>query len=273
MPIAEFLSYPLTMPSPINRVHRADIVDESAFDLSCKLSFAEIVEKDSPGRRFGFTNDILAMRCIDMDAVEIARSKQLDKTMDCCIGIATLNCQTREYSAHKLLFVELKLNCKNHNLKQEDYKGKIRHTLDLSSEYQHHRKKIFLFQNPANSKAKRDVAHWCRGSNAGELKDVLVLTPEEFNEFIGFEHRFEHIPLTKTEDIIKSVQYASQSADELMNVIDRWKDSAYNFRLRHNIFEAEHIEQTLRVEVLRVLAQFNDKADRELLEMYLPQRK
>lgn len=259
------------MPSPINRVHRAEIVDRFTNWHSFKRSFADIVDKDSHGKRFGFTDDILAMRCIDMDAVEIARSKQLGKTMDCCIGIAKWESPTRTYSAHKLLLVELKLNCgDNHNVKAKEYRGKISHTVELLKPSKLHPKRIFLFRNPAYSKAKSDVARWCKGGNAGVLRDVLILTPEEFNEFIGFEHQFEHIPLTKAQDIVKSVKDTSHSADELLNVIEAWMSIAYGFRSKYNVFEAEYIELTLREEVLRVLPEFNNEVDRLLLEMTLP---
>lgn len=258
------------MPSPIHRVHHAEIVNKVPFDQSCKFSFAEIIEKDSHGKRFGFTDYILDMRCIDMDAVELARFGQLDKTMDCCIGIATLNRQTREYSADKLLLVELKLNCKSHNLKPDDYKGKISHTLDLLSGYQSYRKKIFLFQGSVCSIAKSIISRWLRGSNPGELRDVEVLTPKLFNEFIGFEHQFERIPLTNADDIISSVNDASASAELLLKTIETWGSKANNFKKRYNLFEAKHIENTLREAVLAILPKFDDNEDRLLLEWSLP---
>lgn len=242
------------MTNPINRVHRADIVNEIDFGESFKHSFAEIVDKDSPGKKFGFTGDILAMRSVDMDAVELARTGQLDKTMDCCIGIATLEPHSREYSAHKLLLVELKLNAKNHNVRQNDYKGKISHSRDILREYPLHPKNIFIFTKQVCGKAKRDLAGWCRGGGAGDLKTVTVLAPEEFNNFVGFEHQFEQLPLTNPEDIISSVENCSQLSDELMDVIETWKAKANGFRLQYNVKEAVHIENTLRNAVMGIIS-------------------
>jgi hypothetical protein len=116
-----------------DRVYCREYIDTLIKYDKYKYSFGQIIDKDSPGNTFtfGFSNDILAMECIDIDAYETSQAGLNDQTMDCACPIARFNDTTRMYSDGRLLLVEFKLNCVNHCLGKSVYTGKISHTRRL----------------------------------------------------------------------------------------------------------------------------------------------
>lgn len=255
----------------INRVYCRGHVDN--FELKDKVikSFADIVDKDSPGKTFGFSDDILSMRCVDMDCVEklIFEAKQ-DETMDCMVGIGLFSIERREIIKRRMLLVELKMNSRRHNLKASDYIGKIKHTRNLLMGKDLHPNHVFLFADGVRGKAKSDVANWRRGSNGKILRSVLVKSPEEFNDYIGFESQYPYIPENSEVGIRSSIMSVSSDIDALSHSIEEWKKLMEEYRYRrNNSQEAEHILKTVRAVVSEIKDSFADGFEREYLILIL----
>lgn len=250
----------------IERVYCEHVVGGLDYDDSVKKSFAEIVDKDSPGKSFGFSEEILKMSCLDLDEIEMSKSGDNDKTMDCSVGIGKFNEKKRTYAATKLLLVELKLNCKKHNLKQEHYCGKIAHTRNMLSGTPLHSENIFLFTSAVKGRAIREVFSWSQGSNGSVLKKVHIMSPEEFNDFIGFESQYPYKPINDEARIIAEIKGSfEESIDKLASTIDDWKDKGQTYIHRNNRQEASHIFKHLKSTLSSIVDKIEAEDDREYI--------
>jgi hypothetical protein len=171
-----------------NRTYCREHIDSLDSYDAFKKSFAEIIDKDSPGKskKFGFSNNVLSMVCIDMDAMEASQSGLHNQTMDCVCPIARYDRKRRTFSAKKLLLVEVKLNCTTHRLGESDYTGKISHTRSLLVGEMLHETNVFLFTKAVKGIAKSNVERWKRGSHGNRFKHVSIMTPDDFSNYIDF---------------------------------------------------------------------------------------
>lgn len=236
--------------------------------------FGEIVQKDSPGCSFGFTDEVLSMLCLDHDKVEISKHGNNNMTVDCSTVISCLDDATLKLRNHRHLFIELKLNCTAHNLKKEDYQGKIIHSLLLIQEYCSHQANVypsyvFLFTDLVKGRARRDVNGWSRGSGGSLLKKVVIMAPTDFNEYVGFPHQFPYDPKNSRETIEEEFRKVRESKEDCLEMLDSWYKKAVAYGYSGLGLEQQHIAETM-VGILR--AWINDSADgqnREIEREYL----
>ena len=237
-----------------------------------KKSFAEIIDKDSHGKSFGFSNEILSIECVDLDDVESASAgSHTDKSMDCTFGIGQFNIVTRGFSSRRLLLVELKLNCTKHNLSPSDYTGKITHTRLLLKDVMTDldESNIFIFTSEVSSKAKSDIFRWSQGSDGKILKTVLVHTPKEFCSYIGFQHEFPYTPLNSTDKISAELNEVANDTDQLAQVIQHWKKTALDYLYKGNRPEYEHITKTVKTIASKIIEGINPEVDHDYLILVL----
>lgn len=234
-----------------------------------KKSFAEIVDKDSPGRTFEFSDDVLSMICVDLDAVERARSGANDRTMDCTFGIGRYDARRRSFVSERLLLVELKLNCVKHTLSASDYIDKVTHTRDLLVGRAMHGSNIFLFTERVKGRAQRDVFGWSRGSNGKILKTVQIQTPVEFNDYIGFESQYPYKPINDGESISAELEAVSADASLLADAIEKWKRKALQYRYANNAEEYRHILDTVRSTAGAFAENMAEDVDREYIRLII----
>jgi hypothetical protein len=153
-------------------IYCEDLLDSKPEYNEYRASFEAIVKKDSPNKRFGFSNDILSMICIDMDAVENALGVDLNKTMDCIVPVGNMHESSKNLVSKRFLLVELKMNSKKHNLGSHDYTDKIRHTRNLLADVPLHEDNIFIFPDSVRSVAYRAINNWSKGSNGNLFKSI-----------------------------------------------------------------------------------------------------
>jgi hypothetical protein len=251
--------------SQINRVYCPAYLDELKQYTRFKTTFAEIIAKDSSRRNFEFSEQILEMHCLDVDALEAHRGGPSDKTMDCACPIAKFNDVSRDYTTQKLLLVELKLNCVGHRLSREDYVGKITHTRALLLSTAHlHDAQIFLFTDSVKSRVKHDVERWKRGSGASELQNVQVMSPKELNDFIGFECFYPYHPLNEASAIQQKLQEKAKDVDALVAEIQHWRALAQRYKYDHNLQESTHIYDILRQTIRPILLAMPAESDEKM---------
>ncbi|MCM1066643.1 MAG: hypothetical protein NC418_03600 [Muribaculaceae bacterium] len=253
-----------------SRVYHAAIVAGHAIDGKMKMSFAEIIEKDSPRKNFGFSPDVLAMQCIDLDALEASRSGDRDKTMDCLTSIGTFNPERQSFVNPRFLLIELKLNCTNHNLSTSDYTGKVTHTRTLLSGVALHPTNIFLFTESVKSRAKQFVERMSRGSSGKLLGSVAIMSPTDFNNYIGFTHQFPYKPTHSAASITNEISSAASDSQLLVNAFEKWKDIAVGFFYSGNSQETKHIASVLHTEFDRLTLADEDRSYLSLLLDELP---
>jgi hypothetical protein len=251
----------------VDRVYCREYIDTLNKYDKYKYSFGQIVDKDSPGKTFGFSDDILAMECIDMDAYETDQAGLNDQTMDCACPIAKFNDTTRIYSDRKLLLLEFKLNCVNHCLGKSVYTGKMSHTRQLLATERLHGENIFIFTDSVKSKAVRQVNSWKMGSNSAVLKNALVMSPKELNNYIGFESNFPYKYRTNVDDIINSILANVDNVDQLVSELEKWKKEAEKFKKQQNIIESRYIIEILKRVVLESVDYVKDEIGREYIKL------
>lgn len=230
-------------------------------------TFGEIVDKDSPGKNFGFSADISKMKSIDMDEVEKDISGRNDKTMDCVIGVGQYRRADRRFVDKRLMLVELKLNCdrdkRKPNLRKSDYVGKIKHTRELLSTYVLHPSYVFLFTEECIGDAKHKVKNYSRGRDAKLLNDIVLLTPEQFNGFVGFKDQADLEPIYSKENILSEFKKASTDPDSFEKVFRKWEGIAFDLYKKYNLEDALYISRVIIDFANEYRKGLTDEADRE----------
>lgn len=188
-------------------------IKQAAVNEKYHRSFDEIVQKDSPGRSFGFDQRILTMQCIDMDQVETDRSGSNKRTMDLLVGIANFNDNSRKYSSIRLLPIELKLNCESFNLSKSALKNKDTHTRTLLLGTIFTKESLFLFPQDLISVAQSNLNRWSKGSNAAEVENWVFISPEQINAYIHFEEDYPYQPKTDFQVISSQIDTHIQNGN------------------------------------------------------------
>lgn len=193
----------------IDNVYCEDVLSSCRTYKNYKCTFEEIVQKDSGDKDFGFDKKrILKMQSFDVDEIERNTGKSGNKncTMDLVIGIASFDCTERKFSNRRLLPIELKLNCKSFNLKIDDLKNKDEHTRAMEwNGVPFSSKSIFLFPSGIIDIANRFVASKQRGSGGSDVKNWVLLTPNDFNNYIVFAEDYPYSPKTDFSSIENSI--------------------------------------------------------------------
>lgn len=212
-------------------------------------TFGNVVHKDSPGQNFGFDARILAMKCIDMDRVEIAQGGSNDKTMDVVLGLADFDDVRQVFSRKYLLPVELKLNCVAFNLQSKDLSGKDTHTRSYNLGIGFCATSVFLFTKNVVSHAQNSIHRWKLGSNSKRTKEWKVMTPQVFNSFIKFKTDFPYIPQTDMGIVEQQITtfLASQDIDGCAAYIqDTFRKRMEAYSKVHNTFEIKYVAEKLK---------------------------
>jgi len=163
------------------------VIDNLQSDKRFIRLFGEILAKDYKSRTFGFSTDILSMKCVDVDLKEADNRGNHKKTMDLMAGVADFDGRTGKYTSQRLLPVELKLDCKSMNgIKDSDLVDKDSYTRRMFTGVIIDRRSVFIFRegtviNQALSKLRR----WKKGPDSSVMKQWEFLSPAQFNEYIS----------------------------------------------------------------------------------------
>lgn len=256
------------------RVYNQYLTETHPIDSQFKMSFEEILHKDYGNNTYGFSSDVLGMLCIDHDAWEKSASGQdNDKTMDCSTSIAAFDNNRYIYSHHRHLLIELKLRCVAHTLNKNAYTGKIVHSRSLLNGYPQHPANIFIFTENVQRKAKSDIAQWSRGSGGSVFKSVLAMTPENLNEYIGFEHQFPYKPINEQEEIANGLVAAQGDPDKLYKLLSYWKEQAQYHMGAYRHLEYLHICNTVASLYDKLLDSLPEGIDKEAIRIELDEFK
>lgn len=253
----------------MERVYNPDLVKAHPIDSKFKKTFAEILRKDYDNDTYGFSRDILGILCIEHDAWEKSLSGDDDKTMDCSTSVAVYDNTNNHYSNHRHLMIELKLRCKSHTLGKDVYLGKIGHSRDLLKGHPVHPASIFVFIESVQRKAKSEIAHWRRGSDGSAFKSVIAMTPQNLNDFIGFENQYPYQPINKGEDIRNGLIGVQGDAEKILQMLAHWKQQAIIHLNAYRHIEYVHICATVSSLADLLLDSISDNIDRELIRLEL----
>lgn len=231
-------------------VYCESIVNGLPIEDKYKQGFSNIVYKDSPGKRFGFTQRILDTRCIDMDMVEVDRGGNSDNTMDLVVGIAQYDNSRQSFSNNRFLPVELKLNCKSFaGITKKELLRKDRHTRDVlngfSAVVDLH--SAFIFTEEVAPSARNSKSRWKQETNSSNIKYWDMLSPQEYNTYIHFAEDYPYIPQTDINSIKNKIAtlFSSNDIDGLIKFIDNNKKIAEGFKRKYNINECRAIANAL----------------------------
>lgn len=183
----------------ISNVYCHQAMDECYGYETYRSIFKDVVEKDSPGKTFGFDTRSLDMLCIDMDKVEVDHTGDNARTMDLVLGLSDFDDVKQSQTRRYLLPVELKLNCVAFNLGTSELLEKDEHTRSYHLGVDYCPNSVFLFTESVIAHATSNISRWKRGTNARRMKNWNVMTPKSFSSFIKYESDFPYIPQTDME--------------------------------------------------------------------------
>lgn len=236
----------------IDNVYCEDVLSSCRTYENYKCTFEEIVQKDSGNKAFGFEERILKMQSFDVDKIEMNTSENADKdcTMDLVIGIASFDDTERKFSNRRLLPIELKLNCKSFNLEKGKLKEKDKHTREMKWNYvPFSSKSIFLFPSGIIDKAKNELGRWKRGSGGSDVKNWVLLTPNDFNNYIVFAEDYPYSPKTdfsSIENTINEFITEGNIGGCTCYLVESVRSRLEVFQKRYKIEEIKYVVECLR---------------------------
>jgi hypothetical protein len=221
------------------RVYHETFVIGSPIPQKYKHSFSGIINKDYPGKKYGFSPRILDILCIDMDSIEKDNNGDDNNTMDMVTGIAQFDDNRRVFKNDKFLPVELKLGCKSiDEISKTDLLRKDEHTRDLLNSYSvsvdaH---SVFLFTKNVAPYAKNIKSRWEKETNGKKIKTWEMKSPEEYNTYIQFEDDFPYKTMTDVEGLKDKINnlFSDGDIDGLIDFIESGKRMAEAYRYKHN---------------------------------------
>lgn len=222
-----------------DRVYHESYVVDSPIPQKYKQRFANILDKDYSGKRYGFTQRVLETACIDMDFIEKNNEGDNNNTMDMVTGIARFDDSRRVYNNDRFLPVELKLGCKSFDeISKNELLDKDAHTRDIlnSSSLSVDAHSVFLFTKNVAPSAKNIKSRWEKEKNGSKIKTWEIKSPDEYNSYIQFESDFPYKPLTDIESLKGRINtlFSNGDIDGLITFIDYWQRMAESYRFRNN---------------------------------------
>lgn len=222
-----------------DRVYHESYVVDSPISQKYKHDFASVINKDYPGKRYGFTQRILDTLCIDIDSIETDNKGDNNNTMDIVTGIAQFDDSRRVFNNDRFLPVELKLGCKSFDeISKKELLDKDAHTRDIlnSSSLSVDAHSVFLFTKNVAPSAKNIKSRWERETNGSKIKTWEIKSPEEYNTYIQFENDFPYKSLTDIDGLKDNINnlFSDGNIDGLIAFIENWKERAVNFRYKYN---------------------------------------
>lgn len=185
----------------ISDVYSETAIADSGKFLQYNDTFGNVVQKDSPGKSFGFAKRILDMECWDMDSIEAAQQGSNEMTMDLVLGLQDFDDVRQVATTEYLLPVELKLNCVAFNLGFGELIGKDEHTRQYDMGVRFGANSVFLFTNTVAGQALNVISRWKRGTYSRKMKGWQVMTPSSFNSYIKFMSDYPYQYQTDVKDI------------------------------------------------------------------------
>lgn len=222
-----------------DRVYHEAFVLGSPIPQKYKQSFSCIINKDYPGKKYGFLPRILGKLCIDMDSIEKDNTGNDNNTMDMVTGIAQFDDNRQIFSKDRFLPVELKLGCKSFDeISKTELLRKDKHTRDLlnSISVSVDPLSIFLFTKKVAPSAKNIKSRWEKETNGKKIKTWEMKSPEEYNTYIQFEDDFPYKTMTDVEGLKDKINnlFSDGDIDGLIDFIESGKRMAEAYRYKHN---------------------------------------
>lgn len=223
----------------LDRVYHEAFVFGSPIPQKYKKRFSCIINKDYPGKKYGFSPRILGKLCIDMDSIEKDNTGNDNNTMDMVTGIAQFDDIRRVFSKDRFLPVELKLGCKSFDeISKTELLRKDKHTRDLLNSFSVSVDplSIFLFTKNVAPSAKSIKSRWEKETNGSKIKTWEIKSPEEYNAFIRFEKDFPYKTLTDIEGLKFKINnlFSDGDIDGLIDFIENGKRMAEAYRYKYN---------------------------------------
>lgn len=249
------------------RVYQDITIANIPIDVKYKQRFNNILKKDYHDKQFGFMPRIQQTLCLDMDKIETDNGGNNDNTMDLTLGIAQYDDTKQNFSFHRLLPVELKLDCKSFvRLRKDDLVRKDRHTRDILNGFSitADSHSVFLFTEEVAPSAKSGKSRWEKESNSHSLKYWEMMSPKEYNSYLQFKEDFPYKPITDVDSIKRNITklFSNGDIDVLISFIDACKNKAEVYKRKYYLNECDIIANTLS-ESISYLMSCNDDVDIE----------
>lgn len=153
-------------------------------------------------------------------------------------------------TSHRLLPVELKLDCVSFNSLSKDKGNLINknlHSRDLLKAYSLEKKSFFIFTKSVAPQAERGFSQWGQERNCKFFDEWKALDPERLNELLKFESDFPYRPITDLTDFLSlTTKYIdNQDIDSLFDHLEYLRCQAESYYNKYKLEEVKHICDTV----------------------------
>lgn len=235
--------------------------------------FLSFFEKDYQGRTFGVRKELLDVTCIDLDKFETAISGgRNQETMDLAVGIADFDETERKKSSHRLLPIELKLDCISFRSlfkERRNLINKDQHSRELLQAYPLEKKSFFIFTKPVAPQAERGFNQWGRERGTDFFKEWKALDPDRLSELLRFESDFPYLPITDLKNFQATITKFIETQDfsSVFGYLEYLRDLAATHYRKYRLEEVKHISGTVLHIISPLLPQVTQ--DQEYLGLLL----
>lgn len=228
-------------------------------------TFIEVVQKDSPGKSFGFSLAMQRVRCFDLDRAAASLGGNNPSTMDCLIRIGAYCAVTKKFSSPRWLMVELKLNTKEAPIDRGALAKKVKDTecglagedVDIS--------RNFIYPEGLYAQKRSAFANWKRGSDAKTYKNWHCYSPAKFEKFLLFQENLPYKPENEFEQIRNSIYENGDSPEDFDTSLRDWKSRAETYLYEGNRAEYLHILHSLNLLFKDYINGVKEQDDKEYL--------
>lgn len=238
------------MDSRKNRVYYEQIVKQSQISKKYHHRFIDFLVKDYNGKIFEFNDQIQETVCVDIDEMETDHGGNNNNTMDLAIGIAKYDDTHQQFSNLRMLPVELKLGCLSFDgITKDELIDKDRYTrgLIISRSLSVDEHSVFLFTKSVSPSANNEKSRWEKESNSNALKHWEMMSPQEYNDYIGFKNDYPYRPITDIGAVVLGLNalFNNGQYDECIDYIEKWKNNAEKYHIKYMIDECKAIVEGL----------------------------
>ena len=227
--------------------------------------FIDIVQKDSPGEIFGFSDHMQNAMCLDLDVAAKSLGGNNPSTLDCAFRVGNYNVINSKFSNPRWLLVELKLNSVEAQKDRKDLLKKVTDTEKGFSGETLDTSRNFIYNKALHSQKRNLFNSWKKGTNASTFKNWNCFSPEEFECFLLFKENLPYNPINESDAILASLPL-SITPEEFDSQMQYWKRLAEEYKLKGNQYEYEHILAVLYSILGAYLSMIPESDEKEFLK-------
>ncbi|MDE6371790.1 MAG: hypothetical protein K2K92_09935 [Duncaniella sp.] len=229
-----------------------------------RRTFIEIIQKDSPGKTFGFSASIQGALCFDLDEAVKSLGGDNRPSMDCMMRIGHYDVVHQCFYNQRWLLVELKLNSVEARKDHRALMAKVRETENGLRGENVDPSRNFIYPEDVYPQKKNLFESLKRGSGGNSYRNWKCFSPSVFETYLLFRENLPYRPENEA-DVIRTSLEACEDTMSLDKQLDYWKTLAEEYSQRGNRLEYFHILSVMNKSFSLIANMLDDSDEKEYL--------